>query len=469
MNSNQIMDMVSKIADTSGKNDKQALLAIAMEDPTFAKVMNYTYNPFITYGIRPKRRQLESLNRLFNDQTWTLLDNLASRRLTGDAAKSAVSKEMNSLDSMSAELLWRIINKDMKAGFSENSINKVSKDFIPCSPYQRCSLPKDVDFEGWPWAQGVISQIKADGMFFNGDVESELVSFTSRQGQPFPVEGFEQLMKDFADTFSPLLNNSVYPDYDEGIQTHGELLVKGTNGEFLPREVGNGLINKLCKGTPLPEGHSLFAELWNIIPKKCAVKKGHNTAPYLQNLRTLNSALGVVKASRKEVSIQVIETKVVRTYADAMEHYYAARRCGLEGTIAKKTTLEWKDGTSKDQVKLKQEVPVELEVEGFEEGKEGGKTADTFGSLKCKSKCGALKVNVGSGFSDELRAEINANRDDWMGAIITVKANEIMYAKRGKLVHSLFLPIYVERRFDKTEADTFDQIVTQFENAVKGV
>lgn len=470
MNSNQIMNMVSMIADKSGKNDKQELLALAMEDPTFAKVMNYTYNPFITFGVRPSRLAVfDSIHHEteFDFETWNLLDFLKSRELTGDAAKNAIISEMTRLGAESRELLWRILNKDMKAGFSESSINKVSKDFIPSTPYMRCSLPKDVDFEKWPWARGVISQIKADGMFFNANVEKDSVDFTSRQGQPFPVEGFEQLMEDFAEAFRPLLGQ--FSNYESGIQTHGEMLVKDPDGELLPREVGNGLINKLIKGTPLPEGHSLFAELWDIIPKTSAVKKGFFAADYLSRLRTLNGALGYVKAKRQgqETSIQVIETKVVRSYGDAMEHYYAARRAGLEGTIAKKTDLQWKDGTSKDQVKLKQEVPVELEVYGFEEGKEGGKTANTFGSLKCRSKCGMLEVNVGSGFSDELRKDINDNRDDWTGAIITVKANEIMYAKRGKLVHSLFLPIFVERRFDKTEADTFEQIVSQFENAVK--
>ena len=467
MRSNQIMDMVSQIADTSGKNDKQELLAIAMEDSEFAKTMLYTYSPFITFGVRPARRtpDQKKYDHQWDNTTWELLDKLATREYTGDRAKSMIATQYANLSDESAELLWRVLNKDMKAGFSENSINKVKKDFIPSTPYMRCSLPKDVDFEKWPWARGVISQIKADGMFFNGNVEKESVDFTSRQGQPFPSEGFERLMEDFAEAFRPLLGQ--FSNYEHGVQTHGEMLVKGPDGEFLPRAEGNGLINKLVKGTPLPAGHSLFAELWDIIPKSCAVKKGSFAADYLSRLRTLNGALGTVKAKRQDTSIQVIETRVVRSYAEAMDHYYDARRCGLEGTIAKKTDLLWKDGTSKDQVKLKQEVPVELEVYDFEEGKEGGKTANTFGSLKCRSKCGMLEVNVGSGFSDELRAEIHANRYDWIGAIITVKANEIMYAKRGKLVHSLFLPIFVERRFDKTEADTFEQIVAQFDNAVK--
>lgn len=471
MRSNLIMDTISQIALTPGKNDKQAILNLAMEDEQFAKTMLYAYSPFITFGVRPARFGGEHCSDHpfyigeWDESTWQMLENLASRKLTGNAALSAIGDQYSLLSPRSAELLWRVLNKDMKAGFTENSVNKVSKDFIPSSPYCRCSLPKDVDFEAWPWATGVISQIKADGMYFNGIVEPELVSFTSRPGQPFPKEGFEQLMEDFAQTFGPLLTS--HPEFASGLNTHGELLVLDAEGNVCAREVGNGLINKLIKGTALSTGYKLSAVLWDIIPKDKAVAKGKCETPYLNRLRTLNGAVSMVRAMRQSNSVEVIETKVVRSYEEAMTHYYDARRRKLEGTIAKKPGMIWKDGTSKDQVKLKQEVPVELEVYDFEEGKEGGKTAATFGSLKCKTSCGTLKVNVGSGFTDELRAEINANRYDWIGAIITVKANEIMYAKRGKIEHSLFLPIFVERRFDKNFADSFAEVVRQFENAIQ--
>lgn len=466
MNSNQIMQTVLQIAGLPGKNDKQHLLALAMEDSQFSKVMLHTYNPFITYGVRPARRlpEQQKYYQVWDDTTWSLLDKLADRSLTGDNAKNEINAQYASLDELSAELLWRVLNKDMKAGFSENSINKVSKDFIPSFPYMRCSLPKDANMREWEWSTGQISQIKADGMFFNADIERYSVSLSSRQGQPFPASGFGDLALNFTDAFLHLLDDPVYAD---GVQTHGELLVEDDQGNVLPREVGNGLINKLIDGTFMPEGYKLTALLWDVIPKSCAVKKGKFDQPYLNRLRTLNSSIGMLKAKRVESLINIIETRVVRSYDEAMAHYYDARRRKLEGTIAKKVTMIWKDGTSKDQVKLKQEVPVELEVYDFEEGKEGAKTELTFGSLKCRTKDHLLKVNVGSGFSDELRAEINSNRFDWIGAIITVKSNEIMYAKRGKVEHSLFLPVFIERRFDKSEADTFAEVEAQFEAAVK--
>ncbi|ATW57992.1 DNA ligase [Pseudomonas phage nickie] len=463
MNSHNIMHAINEIAGASGKNDKIELLQRHMVNPEFLEVLNLALNPFITFGQRPGRYTGFAGTFMWDENTVAMLMSMASRDLTGNAAQAAMQAEFSRLEEQSAELLWRVINKDLKAGFGENSVNKVKKDFIPSFSYMRCSLPKDAKLDTWPWNTGAISQIKADGMFFNADIDASFVNFTSRQGQPFPGEGFEALAQNFKDAFAHLLVD----DHREGIQTHGELLVEDEHGQVLPREVGNGMINKLIQGSALPPGHNLTALLWDVVPKENTGKKGKYEVPYLQRLRLLNSAVGMLQAKREHRLISVIETRVVRSYEEAMAHYMDARRRKLEGTIVKKPTMIWKDGTSKDQVKLKQEVPVELEVYGFEEGKPGAKTCLTFGALKTRTKCGLLKVDVGTGFSDELRREINEAREEWIGAIITVKGNEIMVSKDGKKEHSIFLPVYVERRLDKNEADTYEQVVAQFEAAVK--
>uniref|UniRef100_A0AAU6W0I3 DNA ligase n=1 Tax=Pseudomonas phage Nican01 TaxID=3138540 RepID=A0AAU6W0I3_9CAUD len=464
MNSHMIMQAIEEIALVPGKNDKAGLLASYMKDDDFLKVLNYALNPFITFGQRPNRYTGYSGTFVFDASTYVLLDALADRSLTGGNAVAAMQMEFGRLDEKSAELLWRIINKDLKAGFGENSVNKAKKDFIPSFAYMRCSLPKDSKLDEWPWNTGIISQIKADGMFFNANIDDTFINFTSRQGQPFPSSlSFDRLAENFRAGFGNLLTE----DFEEGAQTHGELLVEDDEGKVLPREIGNGMINKLIQGTELQPGFRLTALLWDIVPIANTGKKGKYEVPYLNRLRMLNSAVGMLQAKREDRLIAIIETKVVRSYEEAMAHYMDARRRKLEGTIAKKPTMIWKDGTSKDQVKLKQEVPVELEVFGFQEGKEGAKTSLTFGALKCRSACGKLEVDVGTGFSDELRREINEAREEWIGAIITVKGNEIMVNKDGKKKHSLFLPVYVDRRLDKSVADTYEQIVEQYENAVE--
>jgi DNA ligase-1 len=125
--------------------------------------------------------------------------------------------------------------------------------------------------------------------------------------------------------------------------------------------------------------------------------------------------------------------------------------------------MRWKDGTSKDQVKIKLEVDVDLEVIGYEEG--NGKFAGSVGAVVCATVDRGLVVSV-SGFSDGVRSMINMARDSFLGKIMAVRANDVMCPSASNPLHSLFLPRYVEVRTDKTEADSTQSVLDQF-NAAK--
>lgn len=108
----------------------------------------------------------------------------------------------------------------------------------------------------------------------------------------------------------------------------------------------------------------------------------------------------------------------------------------------------------------KAELEVELEIIGRTMGK--GKNKNLFGSLTCISSCGRLKVDVG-GYTDELRQHISDNFfEQYMGKIITVKANQLLEPSKSNNLYSLFLPRFIEVREDRTEADSLERIVDVF-------
>jgi hypothetical protein len=77
-----------------------------------------------------------------------------------------------------------------------------------------------------------------------------------------------------------------------------------------------------------------------------------------------------------------------------------------------------------------------------------------LGALICESEDGQLKVNVGSGFNDEDRKKLT--KESVEGKVITVKYNARIQSKNGD--ESLFLPIFVEVREDKDQADHIKDI-----------
>jgi DNA ligase-1 len=449
MNSNDVYALIEQVAATSSKNEKEALLKANASDYLLKRVLEYAYNPFKTYGIRKRPETLgDNVGNTFDDGTFELLDDLISRKLTGTAAIEALRGELTALSKSSAELLWRIVNKDVRAGFSESTCNKVWKGLIPDFPYMRCSLPKDAKLDQFDWTLGVVSQEKADGMFVNLDYEADgTVRITSRQGSPFPIEAFE------------LLETEVKARLIAGLQYHGEMLV-ARNGEILPREIGNGIMNSIASGGSFEATDRPVYMIWDAIPLSSVVTKGKYEIAYIKRLTAINRAL---KNSAGQY-VQLIPTRIVHSLKDAYAHYRELLLKGKEGTIIKHPHAIWKDGTSKEQVKLKLEFEVELEVTGFEAG--NGKNAELFGALVCKSACDGLQVNV-SGFTDAKRREIHENREDWTGAIVTVRANSILRPSESNPLHSLFLPRFVERRLDKSVADDLTRIEAQQQAAME--
>ena len=88
-------------------------------------------------------------------------------------------------------------------------------------------------------------------------------------------------------------------------------------------------------------------------------------------------------------------------------------------------------------------LKIDLKVVGFQEGT--NKYAGTLGALVCEYKYST--VDVGSGFSDALRDEIWANKDAWLGKIITVKYFEETYNSATGLP-SLRFPVFIRVRED---------------------
>ncbi|MPS48574.1 hypothetical protein [Methylobacillus sp.] len=452
MNSQQAFGVIERVASHSGRNDKVAILAEHKEDEFFKRVLVYALDPTITYGVKALPETIESPGntRMFNDATFDLLDKLKSRHLTGDAAIEAIQNELSALEPASELLLRRIILRDFRAGFSESTVNKAIKGLIPEFPYMRCCLPKDAKFDTWDWELGVFSQQKEDGTFTYIDVDANgEVTGRSRQGTPLPLEKFKGLRERLGQVLA--LNS----------ETSGELLVL-IRGEIAPREIGNGIITSVVEGGEFEDDQVPIYVAWDQVPLELVGPGLKYKVEYSVRFERLSSQIEAADDSR----ILLVPTRIVHSYEEATAHFRELVLQRKEGTVMKEPNAPWVDSTSKFQVKRKITAECDLKIVGFEPGK--GKNEATFGSLICETSDETLRVSV-SGFKDALRADIHANRDAWLGSIITVKFNTIMYASEEGKKHSLFLPRFAERRIDKTEADSFERVQEQFEAAINEI
>lgn len=455
MNTDKIFDAIEEIASDPSKNAKQALVAKYGQSNEFKEVLKAALNPLITYGIAkvPDRTNPspEGVSD-FGIEVWGMIEYLAARDLTGTLARDRLADHMNELSAKSAELLKRIIKKDLRAGFSESTVNKAFKGLIPDFPYMRCCLPKDAKLEEWDWKAGVISQEKADGMFANIDHESSgLVRITSRQGSAFPIEWFSTLVAEIRERLS------------SGMQYHGELLVM-RDDEMLERAIGNGILNSVLKGGGFGAGERPVYKVWDAIPLEDVKPKHTYAIKYSDRLRRLITDLNANAGKH----IFLIETKIVRSISEAYEHYRGFLKANKEGTVIKNPIAVWRDGTSKHQVKLKLEADCDLKIIAIVPGKDDGKNEGRAGSLTCVTSCGQLQVDV-TVKNEKMRDHIDANPEDWIDRIVSVRSNAILNPSESNDSHSLFLPRLVEAdyRLDKNEPDSLQRVRDQFEAAIK--
>lgn len=436
MKSDEIFDALEFISNDPSKNNKITYLKEFLEDYDFRRVVEYAYNPYITFGVRELTSNIQPSNVdwCWGHFTLNVLEQLRFRKVTGFSALTLIDEALTGLSLKSQALFKMVLKKDLRAGFDVKTINKARKGTIPEFSYMRCSLPKDVNLDFWEWQHGIFSQEKADGLFVNITVDKNLnVAMHTRKGQEFPNLEFSNITKAFRDKG------------DESCQYHGEIVVE-RGDVILSRKEGNGIINKVMKGGAFGDDERPIVYLWDRI-SLTALNNKRDTTPYYKRLAYCQNF--------QRYCVRTIEYKIVHSLAEAYSHFDELRNLGKEGTVLKKLAGPWADNTSKDQVKLKEENECDLRVVGFTLGT--GKNLNTFGSLICISEEAKLAVNV-SGFTDELRQSISDNRRDWLDSIITVKYNEVI-CNKDRDGHSLFLPRFVERRYDKDLADTLDRIM----------
>lgn len=441
----RVLNQLDEVAKAKGSKAKAVLLNLYLQDDHFQRVVQLILNPFVTMGINTfswHRPADIVLNEASEDDFYDVLIDLKERRLTGQAARDALTDLTRR--GVPGELLWRIINKDPKAGFQAGPVNKIIPGLIPEFSYMRCSRPSQVVKTPLNYAAGVIVDLKSDGMFINMDREVDSVLATTRQGNPLPMSSFPKLAE-----AAMALNI--------GTQTHGELVVY-RHGVLLPRQVGNGLINSIIEGATLPLGDEVNYHVWDQIPRAAAVKKGRYNVPYKQRraelARQLPDPLGLVS---------VIESRICYSKGESVAYFKEVLLRGLEGTVEKDPEMIWEDGTSKGQIKHKGEFECDLEIVGYTEGK--GRLADTFGALMGKSKDGLLRVNV-SGIPDDLRKKINADREGYLHTIMNVTYNGITEPSPSNQLYSLFLPRLNELRKGYTEAETLEKIKADYQDVI---
>lgn len=442
-----VPDILTELESDNSRLFKEEILRKNLDNETLKRVLQAALDPYTQYYQRKIPKYSRKEDQPIKSLNWALsgLKQLTNREYTGNAAIEHLQKILSLLTEENAEVIKRVVTKDLKCGVSIATVNKIfGKDFIETYPCMLASAFNQKAFKAIKYP--ALVQTKMDGMRANIIIyQSGIVDVRSRNGKQISLSGhFDEFIKNIFYK-SPTLANL---DTFHGAVLDGELLVLDENDLYiLDRKTGNGILNKAVKETITPEETARVRFVcWDMIPLE-DFKEGFCKIPYFDRLDVLRERMDHVYNFQENHLISILETETVGSYADCEEIFNEALAEGEEGVIVKNGDSPWEDKRSKYQVKMKAELEADLLVEGVLEGT--GKYAGQVGSLVCTTKNGNLKVNVGSGLSDEQRKK---DPDEYIGKIVSVKYNEKIKDKNSE--HwSLFLPIFQELRLDKTVAD----------------
>jgi ATP-dependent DNA ligase len=417
MNLEQVYDALQKIAGVSSKTEKEKLVEFYLSDETFAKVCFYAYNPFYHYGVVPDLRQPTTAAQIsgtaktpFPQSFFDILDWLRTREIKGADARKLVDDAIREWHIPVADLLIFILRKDLRAGFTDGTLNRVRKGFVPSFDCMLAHKYEEKRIKSWP----VAVQPKLDGVrcLVRYDLQSGDIRFFSRTGKE-EFAKFPLIEQDLILCGKPSSPGIIWID--------GEL----TSGNF------NKTVGDVRRKSAVIEDVVLTVFEWLYeYDFQNGSPDGHvSRRNWL--LANVPDDLDFVKP---------IDEWEAHSHEQIMLQYQTVRDQGGEGVIVKPLNGRYEPKRSHAWLKIKDQQTLDLRCIGTFEGE--GKYAGMIGGFIVDHKGTAVKV--GSGLSDELRRK---SPDEFIDQILEVEFHEV--TPDNSLRHPRFNGV----RFDKTQPD----------------
>ena len=389
------------------------------------------YNPFYVFGVRQVSETMGLVDRPNPwPSFWGLLESLRLRTVTGNTARDSIELMSQEFDSEEWNgLCRRVIIKDLRCGISEKTLNKVLGKSEWKIPIFSCQLAQDSNDHPAKLKGTKRLEVKLDGVRVITVVTSDGLNLFSRNGKPF--ENFPQI----ADALTPILEK--LPSVDLGGRGYvfdGEIV--GESFQQLMRQAHrksdaktDGMVYHVFDIVPLP----YFRE----------GKWEKDQAGRLAHLERFKSQFDTTDCIRimpgMNVDLDTAEGHdVMRRFAEASVEQ------GYEGIMIKDIDAPYECKRSSAWMKWKPTITVDLNIVGFEEGT--GRNTGRLGAIICEGVDNdrTIRVNVGSGLSDDDRNEYWGARSNLLGRVVEVQADAVTQNQDGS--YSLRFPRFVRFR-----------------------
>lgn len=494
-----IIDILNELAATDSINEKKAIMEREKGNDLLKRVFIMAYSKRFNYGIKKWPEVIECRGSRTLDEGLDFYEKLARREYSGNAAIEQVGMLISDVmfaEPGEEEVLRRVMMRDLECGTGPTIANKIWKNCIPEQPqmlassYDEKLIQKHIK---WP----AFAQLKADGARCFAEVTDDGVKFFSRAGNEY--QGLHKLAKELM-----IMTEDARKRHPSGVMIDGELvyhapkvepkadndlfgmfeeempeLSKAAEFQNVDRSTSNGLANKSLKGTiSQVEASGMKLQAWDYVPLDVVYSEGEKPGfAYDVRFRALEIMISEAVVLHGFDSVILIENQIVHNLKEAREVYKKYVDMKLEGIILKNIGSFWENKRSKNLIKFKEVIDIAMEIVGFYPH---SKDPNKLGGVELKSLCGKITSDCGSGFKDTTRVKVKGKwvdipideRDEMdrerlmkealegnlVGRIADCECNGWVHSKGRDGTVGIFLPIIKGFRFDKTSADTFEDV-----------
>lgn len=413
-------------AATNKPKEKQAAISGLSEESQ--RLMYLAYNPFITFGVKklpeykvqPDTPGEEDLTTFFD-----LVDKLSNREITGTTAYTWIEQVLSSYSGSTADVLARVLKKDLRANIKTETINKVYNNLIPV---HKCMLAAKMDENKFDWNSAPwLVEAKYDGMRLNIKVVGDTVLYLSREGRPQPkFEGlFDEELRIMRDA------------YGQDIVVDGEVLAPTFKETMKSRGKDGDQSNLILRVFDM-----LTLEEWDTQKSNRINSERRNTITTL-----LNTSVHPYLDNPK---VYLSEGAYCNNKQELMQYYVDLVDAGYEGAIIKDPDSKYRWGRNRVWTKYKPIWTADLQVIGRYEG--SGSNENRLGGLNLQGELEdgtVVRADVGSGFTDAERDRLwNVDFEEIEGQTVEIEYQEITQGE-GKELPSLRFLTYKGFRNDK--------------------
>jgi DNA ligase 1 len=415
--------VISSLEEHPSRLNKEGIIQVQADakNTEFFAGCRLALDPMVTFGLKQIK---EKTNEDGPGLSWDEFNNIASqfraRTLTGNSARDAV----DALIVQSTKREWngwyrRILIKDLRCGVSEKTLNKVVEKQHPeyAVPVFGCQLAHDSANHETKVAGKKLIEVKLDGV--------RVVTIVYPDGR---VDLFSRNGKE-------LVN---FPHIQEQLSKVAHTL---TDPVVLDGEVMSSSFQDLMKQVHRKSNVQSTDAILNLFDmvSLAAFETGKYSSPQLLRSQTLQE--WHAENADALPNVQVLDHELVNLSTPEGEQRFKeinamAIAGGYEGIMIKEINAPYECKRTVNWLKLKPFIEVSLTVITTEEGT--GKNVGKMGALVCEGVDDGktIRVNVGSGFTDEQRDDFWNCRVD--GQIVEVRADAVTQNQDG--TYSLRFP-----------------------------